>query len=1065
MRRFTRSSARSIAQWSRAVSTRAAPAGDLYRLRSILFTSTGAFTGIIIGTIGSAIWFVEGAERLRADVQTPQTRPYASPATTRKGIAQIRQELGDDAVSTDEDDIEEHGFSEWSTSNSLVRPEAVVRPTSTEDVATIAKICFRYKIPMVPYGAGSSVEGNFSSTHPGICIDLSLMDKIVEFRPDDLDVTVQAGVNWMNLNENKELKETGLFLPLDPSPTAQIGGMIATNCSGTNALRYGTMKDYVLNLTVVLANGSIIRTRRRPRKTSAGYNLNGLFTGSEGTLGIITEATLKLAVVPSSYSVAIATFSTVKDAADAAAKMIRQGINLAACELMDDEQMKVINKSGGVGGKLWEELPTLFLNALGFQAHNKISRTVFGRQKPSVVRPKCQTFLSAKTKEEMDSLWSARKQALWACLATRPEGTEIWSTDVAVPISRMAQMIEESKTDAMQLGLFSSVLGHVGDGNFHQMVMYNPKRPTDVTKVKDFINGMMHKALEMEGTVSGEHGIGIGKKHCLLEELGPDTIGVMKAIKGRLDPHWLMNPGIVSDDKAQEIGSSNVRGGSDCGSHLEGFTAEAGVFQCEPSPIEPTPSASHSSARRRIMSAHSHNTADDLDLLTFTAASQQSRGQEVTSKTICSHSQASNAPTISTDAADWERFILIKRRILSKTELIEYLDFYFTIMWSLRPVVPPFYRDRDQYGTLSIEEPLLTLTLTTISSRYHICQRYLQSALWGSSYTRSSGAVASMLLLIEWHPKSINNTIAFSDDEEPTGMTTGPQEVLQRQSEPWGTQSGQYTSLTSQQRYGMATLLESLNIVAPAYRSNKMSWMLLSSAIALAQEGCCFDHDQQNTGQESLTSTAQSARDALRQQWNQLTCVFIYLTDEHLSLRLGLRPLLPESQTEAVRYRFSTTFASLLPDSALWESYYELFNETRKSRTLLQSLRKPGVSTPPSVDILPGLEHVNRALSRWRRSHENLKTNQSELLNACINLEYHYTVMYSCAPAGHVLHNNASMALADDKRKALLVLDEKAAHASRDILSIVTSILRPSHMTRYLPVRAGCLLSPPICTF
>ncbi|EXK24158.1 hypothetical protein FOMG_19105 [Fusarium oxysporum f. sp. melonis 26406] len=282
--------------------------------------------------------------------------------------------------------------------------------------------------------------------------------------------------------------------------------------------------------------------------------------------------------------------------------------------------------------------------------------------------------------------------------------------------------------------------------------------------------------------------------------------------------------GIVSDDKAQEIGSSNVRGGSDCGSHLEGFTAEAGVFQCEPSPIEPTPSASHSSARRRIMSAHSHNTADDLDLLTFTAASQQSRGQEVTSKTICSHSQASNAPTISTDAADWERFILIKRRILSKTELIEYLDFYFTIMWSLRPVVPPFYRDRDQYGTLSIEEPLLTLTLTTISSRYHICQRYLQSALWGSSYTRSSGAVASMLLLIEWHPKSINNTIAFSDDEEPTGMTTGPQEVLQRQSEPWGTQSGQYTSLTSQQRYGMATLLESLNIVAPAYRSNKMSW-------------------------------------------------------------------------------------------------------------------------------------------------------------------------------------------------------------------------------------------------
>ncbi|KAL4415185.1 hypothetical protein CABS03_02392 [Colletotrichum abscissum] len=462
-----------------------------------------------------------------------------------QGIAQIRQELGDASVSTDEDDIEEHGYSEWSTSNSSVRPKAVVRPTSTQDVARIVKICSRYRIPMVPYGAGSSVEGNFSSTHPGVCIDLSLMDKIVEFHPDDLDVTVQAGVNWTQLNESNELKASGLFLPLDPSPTAQIGGMIATNCSGTNAMRYGTMKDYVLSLTIVLADGSIIKTRRRPRKTSAGYNLNGLFTGSEGTLGIITEATLKLAVVPSDYSVATATFLTVKDAADAASKMIRKGINLAACELMDDEQMKVINKSGGVGGKMWEELPTLFLKFSGSQQNIEDSVRLAKSVSSS---SKCQTFLSAKKKEDMDSLWSARKQALWACLAARPEGTEIWSTDVAVPISRMAQMIEESKNDAMQMGLFSSVLGHVGDGNFHQMIMYDPKRPSDVANVKGFINGMMHKALEMEGTVSGEHGIGIGKKHCLLEELGSDTIGVMKAIKDRLDPHWLMNPGKIFDE-------------------------------------------------------------------------------------------------------------------------------------------------------------------------------------------------------------------------------------------------------------------------------------------------------------------------------------------------------------------------------------------------------------------------------------------------------------------------------------------------------------------------------------
>ncbi|KAL6408550.1 D-lactate dehydrogenase (cytochrome) [Ilyonectria robusta] len=237
-----------------------------------------------------------------------------------------------------------------------------------KEVAAVAKICSRYKIPMVPYGAGSSVEGNFSSTYPGVCIDLSRMDKIIEFHPDDLDVTVQAGVNWTHLNAHKEIEESRLFLPLDPSPTAQIGGMIATNCSGTNAMRYGTMKDYVLSVTVVLADGSVIKTRRRPRKTSAGYNLTGLFTGSEGTLGIITEATLKLAIVPSDYSVATATFLTVMDTADAASKMIRAGVNLAACELMDDEQMKVVNKSGGAGGKKWEELPTLFLKYVTVQS-------------------------------------------------------------------------------------------------------------------------------------------------------------------------------------------------------------------------------------------------------------------------------------------------------------------------------------------------------------------------------------------------------------------------------------------------------------------------------------------------------------------------------------------------------------------------------------------------------------------------------------------------------------------------------------------------------------------------
>lgn len=267
--------------------------------------------------------------------------------------------LGDDAVSQDQGDLDSHGHSETSSFNTPARPIAIIRPKSTEQVSLIAKICSKYKVPMVPYGAGSSVEGNFSSPHSGICIDVSAMDEIVAFHPEDMDVVVQAGVNWVDLNN--EIETTGLFLPLDPSPSAMIGGMISTNCSGTNAMRYGTMKDYVVSLTVVLADGTIVKTRHRPRKTSAGYNLNALFTGSEGTLGIITEATLKLATIPTNFSVATATFGSVKSAAAAAAQMIRDGIPLAALELMDAQQMKVVNNNGGAGGRMWTELPTLFI--------------------------------------------------------------------------------------------------------------------------------------------------------------------------------------------------------------------------------------------------------------------------------------------------------------------------------------------------------------------------------------------------------------------------------------------------------------------------------------------------------------------------------------------------------------------------------------------------------------------------------------------------------------------------------------------------------------------------------
>jgi D-lactate dehydrogenase (cytochrome) len=232
-------------------------------------------------------------------------------------------------------------------------------PRTTEEVSFVAKECNDNNVPLIAFGAGSSVEGNFSAPLSGISLDLSRMDKIIDFRPDDMDVTVQAGVPWMDLNEYT--KQEKLFLPMDPSPTAKIGGMVATNCSGPNAFRYGTMKDWVLSLTVVLADGTIIKTKNRARKSSAGYNLNSLFTGSEGTLGIITEATLKLAVIPDQFSVAIATFDTVRQAAFAASKMVRAGLPLAALEMMDEKQMEFINKNGGAGGRLWEEKATLFI--------------------------------------------------------------------------------------------------------------------------------------------------------------------------------------------------------------------------------------------------------------------------------------------------------------------------------------------------------------------------------------------------------------------------------------------------------------------------------------------------------------------------------------------------------------------------------------------------------------------------------------------------------------------------------------------------------------------------------
>ncbi|KAJ5459844.1 D-lactate dehydrogenase [Penicillium daleae] len=466
---------------------------------------------------------------------------YGSTKDFEKAISELRVKLGEDAISTDEDDLQQHGYSEWSSLNADRLPVAIAYPTNTEEVAEIAKVCHKYRMPMVPYSGGSSLEANFSAPYGGMTIDFAYMNKILDIHQDDMDVVVQPSIQWMDLNE--KIKHTGLFFPVDPGPSAMIGGMVGTNCSGTNAVRYGTMKDSVINLTVVLANGDIIKTRRRPRKTSAGYNLTGLFVGSEGTLGMVTEATLKLVPIPELTRVGVVAFPTVRDCASTAMQLIRKGIQVQCMEIMDEVQMDVINKAGGTG-RTWGVSPTLFFKFSGTTAGvaDSINLTRQLAKNNNALE-----FTFAKDDKEAHDLWSARKQSLWSMMALRKEGSEVWSTDVAVPLSRLPDIIEVSKKELDSLGLFASILGHIGDGNFHASIMYDRQDPAERARVEKVVYDMVDRALEMEGSCTGEHGVGLGKKGSLQKELGPATIDVMRSLKRSLDPHWLLNPGKIFD--------------------------------------------------------------------------------------------------------------------------------------------------------------------------------------------------------------------------------------------------------------------------------------------------------------------------------------------------------------------------------------------------------------------------------------------------------------------------------------------------------------------------------------
>lgn len=442
--------------------------------------------------------------------------------------------VGKGNVSTKDHDIEHHATSEWSShqSDPAHRPFCVVYPASTDEVSRIMKVCHTRRIPVVGYSGGTSLEGHFTPTRGGICIDFGRMNKILALHKEDLDVVVQPAVGWEALND--QLAEDNLFFPPDPGPGAMIGGMIGTGCSGTNAYRYGTMREWVLSLTVVLADGTVIKTRQRPRKSSAGYDLTKLFIGSEGTLGLVTEAILKVTVRPQATSVAVCSFPSIRQAADCVARIVGDGVPVAAVEILDADQMRFIN-AAEMTTRAWKEAPTIFFK---FSGADRGVKEQVALVRDLAKRAGCSTFDFAKNNEEQLELWSARKEALWSTMAMRKEGDHVWTGDVAVPISRLPDIMEETKKDLGRSGLANSIVGHVGDGNFHIILLYND---TERKLAEDCVHRMVKRAVELEGTVTGEHGIGLVKRDYLPHELGETTVDAMRKIKQAFDPLCLLN--------------------------------------------------------------------------------------------------------------------------------------------------------------------------------------------------------------------------------------------------------------------------------------------------------------------------------------------------------------------------------------------------------------------------------------------------------------------------------------------------------------------------------------------
>ena len=452
------------------------------------------------------------------------------PESIKLCVKKLQEEFGQQFSNT-QSILEQHTHTMTIHESEL--PDGVVFVETKNDVQKVVNICKEYKCPIIPFGVGSSFEGHLNAPYGGISIDMNNMNKILKVYQDDLLVVVQPGVTREQLNTY--LRDTGLFFPIDPGANASIGGMTATRASGTNAVRYGTMKDNVIALEVVTPDGQIIKTANKARKSSAGYDLTRLMVGSEGTLGITTEITLKLYGIPEVIAGGRVSFPTVKDATDAVIMTIQAGIPVARIEFMDTAQVKAVNNYSKTN---LPEAPLLLVEFHGSQSSVDEQSELFGEISSDFGG---KDFEWTSNNEDRNKLWKARHDAYWSCRAVRPEA-ELYSTDVCVPISKLSDCITETIEDMKQNELIGPIVSHAGDGNFHVALLIDKNSRTELDKLDNFLLRISERAIRMDGTCTGEHGVGQGKRKYMLKELG-NAVNVMKSVKEAFDPHKIMNPG------------------------------------------------------------------------------------------------------------------------------------------------------------------------------------------------------------------------------------------------------------------------------------------------------------------------------------------------------------------------------------------------------------------------------------------------------------------------------------------------------------------------------------------